>query len=212
MGLSFNVRTQKAEIIKIRSSQFKSDIKDIAAAARGDRASLNRLYANHAKRLHAIAWRMTQNVDASEEIVQETFLRIWKNADRYDAGKAKPATWMNRITSNLCIDWQRKIKEVTIDRLDDRPDLSGSSNLEYLVNTKQVAGMVQDALIELPVRQRLAITLTVYLDLSNAEAATTMSISEQAIESLLARARRGLRQSLAPKRKVLLDRVSNGQG
>ena len=153
---------------------------------------------------------MTQNVDASEEIVQETFLRIWNNANRYDRSKANPRTWMNRIATNLCIDWLRKAKEVSTDRIEDRADENSSSNLEFIMNTKQVSQMVQDAMMKLPVRQRLAITLTVYLDLSNAEAAASIGISEQAVESLLARARRGLRNDLTPKREELLGRVSNG--
>lgn len=185
------------------------DREDIQAIAQGDGARLERFYARHARKVHAIAWRMVNDVGAAEDITQETFMRVWKNAHRYDPDLAAPTTWVHRIASNLCIDRLRKRRELNMDEAPERRDESVTADPERALFRQEIALHVQNALMALPERQRLAITLTVYLNHSNAEAGEAMSISEQAVESLLARGRRAMREILSPHRHEFLSGAAN---
>lgn len=136
--------------------------------------------------------RLLGDATEAEDVAQETFLRVWKSADRY-VPTAAVSTWIFRIAHNLCIDRLRRRKQTSdrISQLDseDRPSL--------LLDRKEVASEVEQALSELPDRQRAALVLVHYEGQSQTEAAQVLEISVEALESLLARGRRTLRKRLA---------------
>jgi RNA polymerase sigma-70 factor (ECF subfamily) len=73
----------------------------------GDRQAFARLYDVQAPRLFAIALRIARNVDAAEDIVQDAFVSVWKNAARYDPAKGNAASWLAAIVRNRAIDHVR---------------------------------------------------------------------------------------------------------
>lgn len=173
----------------------------ISAMAQGDRRALGRLITLHGRGLTLVATRYLSREDEAEEIVQDTFLRAWRHAGRYDPAKARVLTWLYRITVNLCIDRQRRNALRRFIGFDDV-----SRNGAYEVQDPQptaevhIAGRaelaeVRAAIAELPDRQRMALLLSAVAALDNTEIAEAMRISRGAVEQLLVRARRSLRKT-----------------
>lgn len=160
----------------------------------GDHAAVRELLDRYLPKMVAVARRMLGTQEDAEEVAQEVFLRVWRHAGSWVPGKAKFATWMHRVAMNLCYDRLRKKREVVLDEVPERID--DAPNPIQALHESQVARRVDKALHELPERQRGAIILCHYQNLSNIEAAQVMEISIEALESLLSRGRRGLKAKL----------------
>jgi RNA polymerase sigma-70 factor (ECF subfamily) len=149
--------------------------------------------------LHAFARRMLGNTNDAEDIVQEAFLRVWCHAAQWKPGQAKLSTWLHRIIHNLCIDLRRRSQRretVDIDTEEIQEAISTGVTPEACLQEEQLSQEVEQALQILPERQRSAILLCYYQGLSNLQAAEVLNISVAALESLMARGRRTLRQKL----------------
>jgi RNA polymerase sigma-70 factor (ECF subfamily) len=131
----------------------------------------------------------------AEDVVQETFLRLWSRADRFRPEKAKLSTWLHNIAHNLCIDGFRSAKRMTYT---DTPDDLAREGDDPQTRRSEAerAARVRDAIAALPERQRSALLLCHYQGLSNRDAAEILDVSVDALESLLSRGRRTLRQQL----------------
>ena len=86
----------------------------------GDKRALNLLYENYSNSLYGVIVKITINEEIAQDALQETFIKIWKNAAKYDSSKAKLFTWLFRIARNTAIDKLRSFnnrykKEVQID-------------------------------------------------------------------------------------------------
>ena len=161
--------------------------------ARGDPAAFRALAELHLGKIMNFAYRMLHDRTEAEDVAQETFLRLWKDAGRYEP-RARVGTWLHRIAHNLCIDRLRRSREEPSEDLDDE---RCSEEPGGLLDRKREASAVERALASLPERQRAAITLVHYQGLGNIEAAAIMDIGVEALESLLSRGRRTLRTLLA---------------
>jgi RNA polymerase sigma-70 factor (ECF subfamily) len=169
--------------------------------SQGDRAAYAALVRKHSARVMAVTRRMLGNDAHAEEAAQEALLRLWTHAGRYDPGKARLTTWLTRITANICLDRLRKRQE---EAWPEDFDVALPAGQDRQIMEDQVAAKVNAAMQRLPERQRLALTLCHYEDMSMAEAADVMETTPEAIESLLSRARRGLRQMLETEWRMLL--------
>jgi RNA polymerase sigma-70 factor (ECF subfamily) len=122
-------------------------------------------------------------------------LRVWRHAPRWKTSGAKFTTWLYRVVVNLCIDRTRRIKpnagEVPEDLSDSAPGPAATLEIQ------QTSDRVREAVMALPDRQKEAMVLCFFEELSNAEAADILEVSVGALEQLLVRARRSLRVSLA---------------
>ena len=170
-------------------------------AARDERAFATRVSAHHG-RVYALCRRMIGDEADAEDTAQEVFLKLWTQPAAWNPEGARFSTWLYRVTANACIDRLRKrVPEpvATIpDHADDRPGPAEA------LDRGQVAARVEAALARLPDRQRLALMLTYYQGLSNREAAKALEVNVDALESLLARARRSLKDDLADEWRGLL--------
>lgn len=167
----------------------------VRRVGRGDPAAVQALVARKLPRMLALAQRMLGDAVEAEDVAQEAMLRAWKQAPRWAPGKAKFDTWLHRVALNLCYDRLRRRREVPTEISPDRPDEGPAPDRGILA--AQLGAQVDRALAALPERQREAIVLCHYQELTNIEAAGLMSISVEALESLLSRGRRTLRQTLA---------------
>ncbi|MES2180665.1 MAG: RNA polymerase sigma factor [Pseudomonadota bacterium] len=161
---------------------------------RGDQSAIREMVARKLPRLLALAVRMLNDRAEAEDITQETFMRIWKQAPRWQTGKAKFDTWMHRVALNLCYDRLRTRQDHGEDDMPEQIDATKTPE-QYLTGLQQ-RDQVAEALAALPIRQREALVLQYYQEISNAEAAGLMEISIDALESLLSRARRNMRTTL----------------
>lgn len=128
-------------------------------------------------------------------------LRLWKIADEWRAGDAKVSTWLYRVASNLCTDRLRKKRGVG---LDDAPEIEDETpSVEANMISRDRGKALRGAMDKLPERQKLAITLRHFEELSNPEIASILETSVEAVESLLSRARRALAADLSKHRSAL---------
>lgn len=137
--------------------------------------------------------RITGSKEQAEDIVQEAFEAVWKQAPDWQP-KAKFTTWFYRVLMNIS---QRRFR----DRLrlyENLDETQADENIgaEALMLQHEISGMVEVALQALPERQRIAITLFYYEELSQKQACEVMKISEGAFESLLSRGRASLKAKL----------------
>ena len=178
-----------------------SDASLLARYAEGNQAAARTLTARHAPRVFALARRMLGEVTEAEDVTQEAMLRLWKVAPDWEADRAAVSTWLYRVASNLCIDRLRRRRELGGDAVPDLADETPGP--ERRLQARDQAAALRQALASLPDRQRLAIVLRHFEDRPNPEIAAILDASVEAVESLLARARRDLAARLAPRKAEL---------
>lgn len=176
------------------TARIDPDRHDIARAADGDNAAFARLVDRHLGRVHGLAYRALGSVAEAEDVAQDTFLRAWRQLPAWRPGEALFSTWLHRVALNLANDRLRRRREQV--SIDDVELHSNAPQPEHQLAEQQREIRLRAALQALPGRQRDALLLCHYEGLSNAEAAATLEVSVEALESLLSRARRQLRQTL----------------
>ncbi|MBA2936521.1 RNA polymerase sigma factor [Sphingomonas sp. CGMCC 1.13654] len=169
----------------------------VARIGRGDEVATRMFVGAKLPRILALARRMLGDAAEAEDVAQETFLRAWKQAARWQPGAARFDTWLHTVTLNLCRDRLRRRQETVMPELPEVVDPQPPA--DAMVDEAAQAGAVQRAIDALPERQREALLLVHYQDLTNIAAADAMEISVEALESLLSRGRRSLRATFAAR-------------
>lgn len=164
---------------------------------RGDSAAFRQLAGRHLGRAYAIAFRLLHNREDAEEVAQEAASKVWQKAASFDPSRSAFGTWFYRIVSNAALDRLRRRKPPS-DNLDDYTErLSDDAPTgEDLRIEADNARHIKQAITTLPPAQQMAITLVYYEDFSQAETARIMNITTSALEALLFRGKKGLRQRL----------------
>src|SRR3954469_16546082 len=89
-------------------SAILEEIDLLGAIGRGEREAFRQLYARYRGALFSLAIRLVGDPGLAEEALQDTFVKIWRHADGYDARKSRPFTWAVTILRRTCIDHLRK--------------------------------------------------------------------------------------------------------
>lgn len=193
----------KADVATLTLSglHHESDADLLAAAVRRDAKAFGRLVARYHALVFHVVWHLTKGHAEAEDIAQEAFLKLWNNPSQIREAAALKG-WLTRVAHNLAMDWFRKqpvqVSADAADVSDDRPD--AESRMQ-----KHWAGeRITKAVHRLPERQRFAVTLVHFEHFTQADAAAAMELSVDAFESLLARARRALKDQLSGDRQDLL--------
>ena len=186
------------------------DVQLMLRAKRGDDAAFSQLVENYQDRLVGVLYHLLGNQDAAEDLGQEVFLRIYRNRSKYEA-RAKFSTWLFHIANNLASNWRRdsaRRREAPLAGSDSGP--LGARPQEQLLAEKSALmparvldrvesqTLVRAALDSLNDRQKMAVLLHKFEQMSYIDIATTMDLSPQAVKSLLSRARENLRAYLEP--------------
>lgn len=181
------------------SEEARLDAALLARAANGEEAAARLLAARRAPRLLATARRLLGDAAEAEDATQEAFLRLWRIAADWRDGEAAVGTWLHRVTVNLCLDrLRRRGRWAPLDEAADPPD-PDPGPLERLALADRAEALSR-AVAALPDRQRAAVTMRHFEDMSNPEIASAMGIGVEAVESLLARGRRRLADALKAHR------------
>ncbi|CZT37258.1 sigma-70 family RNA polymerase sigma factor [Rhizobium sp. 9140] len=177
-------------------SQADSDLVLMQGIAGGDSVAVRTLVDTALSRIFRFSVRILQDAADAEEVAQEVMVRACRQAPHWQKGEARLDTWLHTVALNLCRDKLRDrarravLGGVLLDIED--PDADPESRLVETERSARVASAIRS----LPERQRDAILLVHYQDLSGAQAAKALGISVEALESLLSRARRRLRQDI----------------
>jgi len=191
-----------AETVPARSGRHDRDRTLAARIAAGDRGGLHDAITLHYDGVFRTLRRLAGNDHDAEDLAQDVFLRLWRKPPDLDAGKVLLSTWLYRVATNLFIDIQRKHRPDAVEDVD--AFVSGDPDAEDRIAAGQVARTVDEAIGALPARQRAALVLTYYEALPNRDAADALDVSVDALESLLSRARRTLKTTLAPRWREMI--------
>lgn len=169
--------------------------------ANGDSEAARLLTLRLAPRVLRMATRMLGDAAEAEDVTQEAMLRLWRIATEWRQGEAQVGTWLYRVATNLCTDRLRRKRPVDIDSVPEMADGRAAPEEELLESDR--ARALQEALDQLPERQRQAVVLRHLEGLSNPEIAEVMDIGVEAVESLTARGKRALAAALSGRREEL---------
>lgn len=181
--------------------QQMTDAGLLEAAARGNHAAFAQIVSRHFQPVYRLVWRMTGGAADAEDIAQEVFVKLWKNPGQVREAAALKG-WLMRVASNGVIDRSRKPRSAPLEDAPEQPDPAARPDAP--LDRQEAARLVDQRIAELPERQRQALSLVYFEAMSNIEAASVMEVSVDALESLLARARRSLKESLSGHWRDLL--------
>src|SRR5438105_5825685 len=178
----------------------------LARARQGDSDAFRVLVERHSRAVFRLAYRMTGNEQDAEDVVQESFLRAYRQLGRFEA-RANFGTWLYRIVANCSVDLMRS-KQARHDQargesLDDVMEMSAADvpGPERMAQSAEIQRRVQEALGGLSPLERAAFTLRHYEGRSIDEISRTLGLGTSAAKHSVFRAVKKLRISLAPLRR-----------
>ena len=169
--------------------------------ANGDPGAARALTLRLTPRVLGFAARMLSDRTEAEDVAQEAMLRLWRMAPDWQQGEARVATWLYRVASNLCLDRLRRSRPRGLDEVAEPEDATPGVVARLIEADRALA--LDEALAALPDRQRQAVVLRHIEGLTNPEIAAVMDIGVEAVESLVARGKKGLAALLSGRRAEL---------
>ncbi|MEM7774190.1 MAG: sigma-70 family RNA polymerase sigma factor [Pseudomonadota bacterium] len=189
--------------VRVEHSGATDEAAMVDAVANGDAGAFRALVDRHLPRVLARARRLLGDATEAEDVAQEALLRLWRTAGSLDVDHRGVGPWLGRVAANLAIDRLRSAKRLEV--RDELPEMPVAAEQLVALTEHDVSDRVMEALSALPDRQRVALTLFHFDELSQREVAEILEVSEDALESLLARGRRKLRAILADEWQSLLE-------
>ena len=150
------------------------------------------------------AWRILGDRTEAEDVAQDAMLRLWRQAAEWRSGEARVSTWLYRVVHNLCIDRIRRRRPSVA--VEDAPEpVDPEPSVLTRMARSETGRSVAAAIAELPERQRQAVVLRHFEGWSNPQIGAALDCSVEAVESLLARARRALAARLNEEKEAFGD-------
>ncbi|PIG07450.1 RNA polymerase sigma factor [Comamonas sp. 26] len=177
------------------------DLLDRVAAR--DEAALKQLYDQSASRLYGLALRIVSNKEWAEDVLQESFLGIWRNAGTYRDSLSPPMAWMGMVVRSRALDFLRRRRaerlhlNVPIEDMEELlPDNDGKSPLQWAQASEQAAALHQ-CLQRLEQAQRQVVSLAYLKDLSQSELASSLKLPLGTVKTWMRRSLEQLRKCMA---------------
>ncbi|CAN5220659.1 sigma-70 family RNA polymerase sigma factor [soil metagenome] len=164
----------------------------LGQVARRDRAALRQVYDMTSAKLFGICLRISADREGAEDILQDVYIKVWNRADRFDAGRASPITWLCAIARNSAIDWTRSARRPGTVSQDAAADVADESlAADTLIEQAQGAARIHECLDMLEDKQRSAIRAAFFDGLTYADLADRMAVPLGTMKSWI---RRGMQQ------------------
>lgn len=187
-----------------------NDSEIIGSILAGNHDNFRMLVEKYQQMVFSIAMGFVHNKEEAEDLTQDIFIRVYRSLGKF-RGESLFSTWLTRITINACLNHTRKISvnlilnRITLAsgrRSDKEPQITlYEENPEEMIIREEHRAWLQKALDTLPEKQRTAIILSKYDDLPQKEIAEIMNLTEGAVEALLQRAKKNLREKLSSTSK-----------
>ncbi len=171
-----------------------SDRDLVARVADGDRIAFTELMQRHEDMVFAVCLRLMGNREAALDATQETFITLFRKADRFH-GESALSTWLYRVATNTCFDLQRKARRRAAEPLPEHHDPADRS-AEDPFEAIDVRGDIASALAEIPEEFRAAVVLADAHGLPLADVAAILEVPVGTVKSRVFRARRLLAERL----------------
>jgi RNA polymerase sigma-70 factor (ECF subfamily) len=185
-----------------KSEEDADDLRLMRLVGRGDTSAFEQLIEKHQALVAGTVARMLGSNSDVEDIAQQVFIRVWKSARRY-VPRAKFTTWLLKITRNLVFNELRRTKRRAHVPLQpeagaEGPPLKDEMNLapDASLLEAELQRTIEEAVLQLPETQRLALVLRRYEQLNYEQIAEVLDLSVPAVKSVLFRARSELRSRL----------------
>jgi len=149
---------------------------------RGDKKAITLLYENYADSLYGVIQKVISDEDIAQDVLQETFVKIWRYAKKYDSNKAKLFTWLYRIAYNTAIDKVRSLKNKTT------KEVQIETSTVYKITTNQLNDDVLDIqkhLKTLDEKYQIVINALFFEGMTQQEASDELNIPLGTIKSRL---------------------------
>jgi RNA polymerase sigma-70 factor (ECF subfamily) len=178
------------------------DVRLVERIAAGDAEALGELYDRYGRVAFGVLYRMLPGPEAAEEVAQDAFHSVWREARSYRADRGAVRTWLLAICRNAAIDWRRtrgkrSEREVAIDTA---ADLLADVPVDERVVTALRAERVRAAVSELPMEQREVLTLAFWGGYSQSEIAARTNTPLGTVKSRVRLAMNKLRERLVEER------------
>lgn len=171
----------------------------VSQSRNGDHAAFEALIRTHQRMIHSLTFRMTGSLADAKDLTQETFLRAFRQLAAY-RGDAKFSSWLCRIAVNACLNWRTRENRRTEIHQRWSDQTVGFDGAGFSIGAADKTTLrVQAALNRLPAKQRAAIILTVYEEMSLGEAARALNCTTATAGWRVFAARAKLKQWLKPR-------------
>jgi RNA polymerase sigma-70 factor, ECF subfamily len=175
----------------------------LARIASGDFVAFRELLSRHRDSVFLTARRILGDGSEAEDVTQEVFLKLWQSRTTFQETGSGLDGWLRQVARNMSLDRLRRTGRLTEFLPEHEPVMAPSQTRG--LDQRDTATSVDQALKALPERQRIALVMFHYEEMPLAEVARELGATEDAVMSLLARARRRLRTDLAGVWRGLMD-------
>ncbi|WP_369682430.1 RNA polymerase sigma factor [Alkalihalobacillus sp. LMS6] len=163
---------------------------------RGEKEALEQMYDKYSKLLFSFTFKMTEEKQLAEEIVQEVFIKVWTQKSSYDETKGKFSSWLLTMTRNTVIDHIRKKREtaseIATKEMTEDPDPSVEDQVEW----KEKRAVVRRAISQLKREQQKVITLFYYQGLSQQKIADSCDLPLGTVKGRIRLALKHLKETI----------------
>src|SRR5262245_20214253 len=181
------------------AAQAEADRDAVRRMARGDRDALADVYDRHARLRYSLALRIVRQQADAEDVLQDVFAQVWRQAERYDMGRGTVIGWLVTLTRSRALDRLRRGRVRPQSAGDDlaRDVADEAPGVDLALVSEEQAEAVRAALTALPENQRVPLELAYYEGLSQAEIAAKLDVPLGTIKTRMRQALIRLRDAMA---------------
>lgn len=160
----------------------------------GSKEAFGELYDAYYKRIYNFIYYKTHHKETAEDLVAQVFMKAYRSANSYDAGKGTFQAWIYQIARHAIVDYYRSVKPTL--NIEDSWDVGNNADLEKDTDNKLILEKVRSYIAELPSEQRDIIIMRVWQEMSYVEIGEVMGKSEASCKMAFLRAIKKLRETI----------------
>lgn len=189
-------KVPNAIALAVHSDSASSDSLLLELIQEGDESAMGRLYDTHSRIVYSVGLRVLRDPAAAEDVLQDVFLRIWREPTSFIAARGSLGAWLSIIARNRAIDVLRKRRPA--DPIDDIP-LRAPGDLASDVERSLMMEQIRPLIAKLPEAQREALELAFFRGWTHAEIARTTQIPLGTIKTRIRSALKSLGSAVTPR-------------